>query len=165
MLHYDNWQPLTPSDLAFEHETEWDKMRYFLNTTFFDQKENFVSLVSQHGRIVRLTRHGDQQVNRRTHCASIAELEDMVSTYRSAARRKGVPTQLAHMMRAGEPLPTPLLMKRGNEIYVVGGNTRLDVAEILQITPDPKVTFVDLDALDLELEPVNGLFNPHSKAA
>lgn len=151
MLHYDNWHRPTDQDLEFEWETEWDKLRYYLDTDFFDDRENFVD-ACQKGRVVRLTRHGDDHVERRTYCDSIQELEDTVSTYRSAERRKGMPTKLAEMMQNNMALPTPILFRYRGSVYCVGGNTRLDVARILQVSPDPQVLLVDLDAMGLALK-------------
>lgn len=125
-------------------------MRHFLNTSFFDDKKRMVDLISRHGVVKRLTRAGDARVERRTHCETIEELEDMVASYRSAARRKGVPTSLEQAMLKGERLPTPIIMQRYKRMFVIGGNTRLDVAEILDVQPDPKILFVNLDLPEIQ---------------
>ncbi len=150
MTQYDNWFVPLPSDLKFEWETEYDKMNIYLNTHYFDDQDAFVTTVSEHGQVIRLTPEMDYKISRRTHCNSLNELENMVASYRSAARRKGVPHRLAEMMQHGEPLPMPIVMKRNQRMYIVGGNTRLDVAEILGVSPNPRVIFVDLDELRLE---------------
>jgi hypothetical protein len=145
MIRYDNWFFPTTQDLRFEHETEWDKMRMFLGTSFFDDEQRMVDLIEKYGKAKRLNKAADQKLSRRTYADSIEEVEDMVSSYRSAARRKGVPTKLAEMFQNGDPLPMPLVMQRRARGFIVGGNTRLNIAEIVGVTPDPKVVYVNLD--------------------
>lgn len=142
---YDAWVRPTEDDLKFEWETEHDKMSVYLNTDYFNSEENFLKVFREHGKVMRLPREVDAKVGRRTHCDSVEEVEMMVSTYRSASRRKGVPTKLAEMMKNGEPLPMPIIIRFNGSLKVMSGNTRLDIAEILEVTPDPKVLFVDLD--------------------
>ncbi len=145
MVRYNNWFFPTTQDLRFEHETEWDKMRFFLNTSFFDDEQRMVDLIEKYGKAKVLNKAADRKLSRRTHADTVDQVEDMVASYRSAARRKGVPTALAAAFQNGDPLPMPIVMQRYRTGYIVGGNTRLNIAEILGVTPDPKVVYVNLD--------------------
>ncbi len=150
-MHYDAWYFPSQKELRLEWSSEYDKMRQFLSTSFFDDENRFVDFLGTRANIkmVRLPLSVDENIRRRTFCSSIDELERMVSTYRSAARRKGVPTKLAEMMEQGEQLPTAIIMRRKGKTYVVGGNTRLDVCRILHVNPDPLVAYYDLDRPDI----------------
>lgn len=150
MIKYDNWFIPTMADLHFEWESEWDKMRFFLNTSYFDDATRMVELIQRFGKAKRLPKSADRKLRRRTHCSSVEQVEDMVASYRSAARRKGVPTALAAAFEEGKPLPMPLVMQRYQTGYIVGGNTRLNIAEILDVQPDPKVFYINLDTPDIQ---------------
>lgn len=144
-MRYDAWSLPTRDDLGFEYDTEIDKFTNFIDAPALMERAGFIDIMSQFGVPTRLTRARDRSINRRSHCRSIPAIDRLVATYRSAARREGVPGRLAAAMRAGEPIPMPIIVRQYGVEWCLGGNTRLSVAEVLRVEPGAMVLLLDLD--------------------
>ena len=143
-LHFDNWEYPSRYQLHIEWKYEHDKMPGYLGTDRYNSEQNFLHDVKQYGKVIRLTRAMDMNVGRRSHSNSIKSLDRLLSTYRSAEFRKGVPDRLLNAFKNQESIPMSILWKKNGRMFVVGGNTRLDVARIAHISPDPKVLVVNM---------------------
>lgn len=147
-LHFDNWIYPDAKQLHIEWLYEHDKMPHYLGTDKYNDEQTFLNEVKRNGHVIRLTHLMDMRVGRRSHTGSIHSLDSLLATYRSAEFRKGVPDRLLNAMKNGEAIPMPILWQKGQNMYVVGGNTRLDVARIANVTPDPKVLLVKMNDLE-----------------
>lgn len=146
-LYYDNWRHLTQHEIEEEYRYKIKKPEYIrrfqnLGTNVFDSFENFEKAV-KNAKEIRLTLDHDYQINRRSFTSSIDELNDMISSYRSAAKRIGMPERILKGFEDDDAIPMPLILKIGNEEWIIAGNTRLDVARIANIKPDPKVLLIE----------------------
>lgn len=140
ITQYDSWRPQSQKELETEWLYEHDKMEYFLNTDRFNDLEEFLD-VCKKGRVIRLTMAQDRKVHRRTFMRTVKDVEGLVASYRSAEFRKGVPTNLYNAFKNKEPIPRPIIFNQKGQDYIIGGNTRLTVARIAGVTPDPQVLY------------------------
>jgi 8-oxo-dGTP pyrophosphatase MutT (NUDIX family) len=135
---FTNWVNLTTKQI--EQEWEWEVIKQVKKgwiPEYFEDIEDFKKSVNK-SQAVTWTPDLDHQTRMRSHTDSIEELEELVSGY-------SFPRDVKRIVKGFEnndPIPYPIVLKTPEGYQVLSGNTRLDAAFILGVTP--KVLLVDV---------------------
>jgi hypothetical protein len=103
----------------------------------FDTYQDFVSALRT-APIITLTKEHDRRVMNRSHTSSIDDLKSLVGGY-------NMPRDVDRIVQgyqSNAPMPHPIILKGSQGEWIMAGNTRLDTAFILGVTP--KVLYVDV---------------------
>jgi hypothetical protein len=103
----------------------------------FDTFQDFVSALKS-APVITLTKEHDRRVMNRSHTSSIEGLKSLVGTYQ-------MPRDVDRIVQgyqSNAPMPHPIILKGTHGEWIMAGNTRLDTAFIMGVTP--KVLYVDV---------------------
>jgi hypothetical protein len=127
---------LTDTEIKQEYEWEYSKQRSFTGNAFPTVKE-FEAAVKE-GTPTTLTRAMDAKVAYRSHVESLEELKDLVSTYRYPRDVD----RIVKGIKSGDAIPYPIILRKNGALRIMSGNTRVEVAFLLNV--NPKVLIVDV---------------------
>lgn len=115
-----------------KEERKWKGRAEILGARWplFDDFEHFVDEL-ENAKIVTLTPQMDAQIMNRSHTRTIQDLKDLVGTY---IRPRDV-DRIVKGFEKGDKIPYPIVLKSGNKLWIMAGNTRLDSAFIMNIKP------------------------------
>lgn len=105
----------------------------------FDTIESFETALSE-ATIVEITAEQDSVISNRSHCRSLEDLKRLVGNYHH-------PRDVNRIVNGYETnalMPMPIILKGSKGMWIMTGNTRLDTAFILGVTP--KILIVDASA-------------------
>ena len=123
-----------PTDTEIRNEWDWEYVRHIQGKNpMWDLWETFDTFKSavKRARKVEVSPSIDRKIEYRSNTSSIESLRDLVSSYQ-------YPRDVDRIVKGyekGEPIPYPMVLKDGNRMRVLGGNTRMDVARIMNINP------------------------------
>ena len=123
-----------PTDTEIRNEWDWEYVRHIQGKNpMWDLWETFDTFKSavKRARKVEVSPSIDRKIEYRSNTSSIESLRDLVSSYQ-------YPRDVDRIVKGyekGEPIPYPMVLKNGNHMRVLGGNTRMDIAFILHINP------------------------------
>ena len=126
---YNAWRALTDKEIRQEYEWEYPKVEPVFGD-IFPTADDFVTAAKQ-GKIVTLTKSRDRQIAYRSHSDDLAELKEMVESYR-------FPRDVDRIVEGYEnnaAIPYPIVLDKNGSWRIMSGNTRLDTAFILGVTP------------------------------
>jgi len=124
-------------DYKWQRRAEQIGARFPIFTDFDDFKTRL-----KKARVVNLTLQIDNQITNRSHCSSIESLKSLVSTYK---RPRNV-QKIQQGIMGDDKLPMPIVLKGTRGLWILAGNTRLDVAFLLG--DKPKVLMIDVSQED-----------------
>lgn len=105
----------------------------------FDTLQDFTAALKS-AQVITLTTAHDRQVMNRSHTHSIEDLKSLVGGYNT-------PRDVDRIVQGYESnaaMPYPIILKGSQGEWIMAGNTRLDTAFIMGVTP--KVLYVDVSA-------------------
>lgn len=108
----------------------------------FNTLQDFANALKS-ARIIELTPQLDKRIMNRSHTSSIDDLKKLVGGYN---KPRDV-DRIVHGYKTNAPMPYPIVLKGSNGEFIMAGNTRLDTAFIMGITP--KVLLVDVSNKDI----------------
>ena len=103
----------------------------------FDTLQDFIAALKS-AQVITLTPQHDRQVMNRSHTHSIEDLKSLVGGY-------NMPRDVDRIVQgyqSNAAMPYPIILKGSNGEWIMAGNTRLDTAFIMGVTP--KVLYVDV---------------------
>ena len=127
---FNNWVDLT--DEQIKQEYEWEYISHQKHSGFnpWPTLEEFKAAVKD-GDVETLTESADRNVGNRSRCEDLEDLKDLMSGYQ-------FPRDVDRIVKGyteGHAMPYPLILEQGSKRWVMSGNTRLDAAFIMGITP------------------------------
>ena len=127
---FNNWIDLT--DEQIKQEYAWEYVSHQKRSGFdpWPTLKDFKKAVKE-GEVETITEEKDRKVGNRSRCGDLEELKDLTSGYR-------FPRDVDRIVKGfkeGHPMPYPILLEQNGRRWVMSGNTRLDAAFILGITP------------------------------
>lgn len=130
LVKFNNWVDLT--DEQIKQEYEWEYISHQKRSGFnpWPTLEEFKKAVTD-GDVEALTEAADRNVGNRSRCKDLEDLKDLTSGYR-------FPRDVDRIVRGykeGHAMPYPIILEQGTRRWVMSGNTRLDAAFIMGITP------------------------------
>lgn len=103
----------------------------------FDTFEDFKEAI-RGAHIVTVSKSFDNRVQNRSKTTSISSLKALVNSY---SRPRDV-DRIIDGFRSNAKMPYPIILKGSQGMWIMAGNTRLDTANILKITP--KALLIDV---------------------
>lgn len=132
-MNFTNWKKPDLDKLKTEFKVEHELKR----NDFFDNEQDFLNRVKQ-GKVVSLSRSQDRAIAYRSRTETFDELHDLIKTYSSYPEYRNEET-LKNLYKGfvyGKPMELPIVIEFANGAKrVFSGNTRLDVAFQLDVTP------------------------------
>lgn len=107
----------------------------------FDTYEDFVSSLRA-APVTVLTSEMDNHITNRSQTSSLDQLKSLVSGYANFAAPPRDVDRIANGYETNAPMPMPIILKGSKGMWIMTGNTRLDAAFILGVTP--KILLVDV---------------------
>lgn len=140
-IHFTKWVRPSSSDLAREFEVEHEKK----GLGIWDSKESFMADIAR-AKVITLTASMDSNIQGRSHTTSFKSLLSLLKTYRSYPKYRNKETLQAIYdgFKQNSPMTLPIVIKDDEGLRIFSGNTRLDVAFQLKISP--KVLLVDVSS-------------------
>lgn len=143
---FNNWvfpsQPVLQSDFneyKKKEDTKWKGRAQRMGFRFpiFDNFNHFKHSL-QNSQIIPVTKQLVGQVEHLTSVRSLDELRNMVSGY---VRPRDVQS-IVQGFENNDPIPYPIILNGTNGMHIMAGNTRINAARVLGITP--KALIVDV---------------------
>ena len=140
-IQYDNWVRYTTQSLKSDfieykkkEHSKWKNRADEIGSRFpiFESEEQFRTALDN-GKIVNVSTLGN--VSNMTHNSSIADIEDMVSTYRQPRDVKSI----EHGLKNNAQLPMPIILKGSKGMWIMAGNTRQATARVLGVDAEALV--------------------------
>jgi len=127
---FTNW--VYPTDEQIGQEYEWEYISHQKKSGFnpWPTLKDFKKAVEK-GTVETLTKEKDRKIGNRSRCTSISELKELTSGYQ-------FPRDVDRIIKGyknGHPMPYPIILEQNGKRWVMSGNTRLDAAFIMGITP------------------------------
>jgi hypothetical protein len=133
---YNSWRMLTDQEIAQEYEWEYSKVEPVYGD-IFPTAEDFKSAVKA-GKAKKISQAQDRQIAYRSRSDSIEELKDLVESYR-------FPRDVDRIIdgfKTNAKIPYPIVLSDGGRLRIMAGNTRMDTAYLMGVTP--KVLIVEV---------------------
>lgn len=127
------------SEYKKKEERKWKGRAESMGMRFplFDDFQTFVDSLKA-AKVVDVTDNFANKVQYLTNTRSLDELRDMVSGY---VRPRDV-GRIVNGLQNNDPIPYPIILLGGQGMFIMAGNTRINAARILGITP--KALLVDV---------------------
>lgn len=143
---YNNWT--FPSDKTIKEdfneykkkeERKWKRRAQTIGMRFpiFDTLSDFKSSL-KNAEVITVTERFDSRIMNRSHTSSIEDLKNLVSGY---VRPRDV-DRIVQGFENDDKIPYPIILKGSKGMWIMAGNTRLDAAFIMGVTP--KALLVDV---------------------
>lgn len=130
------WVIPSEADLRLEYRYEynlpqrnWKQRCKTIGAYFplFESEDDFVKRIQTEARVITLTRN--DYVHNLTSLKSIEEIEDLVSGYAYPRDVKRIVEGLTN----GAHMPMPIIIKGMKGMWILSGNTRQNVAQVLRV--------------------------------
>lgn len=143
---FENWTQPSKDNLAQEYHVEYEikpALRSWLDDAW-PTLEDFLSAVDR-AQIIEVSDQLDQKIQYRSRTNSREELRSLISGYRSWPEFRNDQTldALYTGFKENRAMIMPIVIKYQGQLRIMAGNTRMDVAQQLGITP--KVLLVTVD--------------------
>jgi len=134
---FDNWVMPDDKAIELEYNVEYKHHTRYSFGDIFPTVEDFKEAVHS-GKQVKLTKEMDRSVGNRSRTSDMEDLRDLVSSYRSWPKYRNDETLQAIVdgFKSGSAMKMPFILEyEPGRQQVMSGNTRLDIAYMLGITP------------------------------
>jgi hypothetical protein len=143
---FSNWVFPKPGTLQADFEEykkketkKWKARAESMGFRFpiFNTFEDFVSALKS-AKVITLTSGHDRQIMNRSHTSNLKDLKSLVNGYNTPRDVD----RIVNGYNTDAPMPYPIVLRGTKGEWIMAGNTRLDTAFIMGITP--KVLLVDV---------------------
>jgi hypothetical protein len=143
---FTNWQRPTEEDLRREYRVEYQIKSDLPNWLDhrWENVDEFLAAADQ-ATVITVTPDLDRSVEYRSRTTSPQQLRDLVSQYRSwpEFRNDNTLRAIYDGFRENRPMALPIIVKYQGDLRIMSGNTRMDAAQHLGITPRALLITVD----------------------
>jgi hypothetical protein len=137
-IRFTNWVKPSKEDLALEYKIEYEiKPLKSMTGNAFPTLQSFLSAVDD-AKILKVTPAIDSKIGYRSRTRSKEALLSLIRGYASYPQFRNEKTieAIYDGFRDNKPMKMPLVLQMGpSSMRIMGGNTRMDVAIHLGITP------------------------------
>lgn len=149
-VKYNNWVRPSEKDLEHEYKIEYlIKPLKDMTGNAFPTLDSFLK-AAKNGKVISVSKNEDNKIQYRSHTKSKEELIRLIKGYASYPQyrnEKTIEALYSAFLNNGEmTMPIVLEFKNGSR-RIMGGNTRMDVAQHLGIVP--KVLLIKIPDGDL----------------
>lgn len=136
---YNAWRDLTDKEITQEYEWEYPKVEPVYGD-IFPAVEDFLA-AAKAGKVISLTNNADRQIAYRSRVDDLEDLKDLVSGYRFPRDVD----RIVDGFETGAAIPYPIVLEKNGKRRIMSGNTRLDTAFIMGVTPKVLIVQVPED--------------------
>jgi hypothetical protein len=137
-INFDNWVRPSSEDIALEYKIEYQiKPLKRMTGDAFPTLQSFASAVSK-AKILKVTDDIDRKISYRSHTKSKEALLSLIRGYASYPEFRNEKTieAIYDGFKENKPMKMPIVLQFPDRtMRIMGGNTRMDVAKHLGITP------------------------------
>jgi hypothetical protein len=137
-IRFTNWVRPSTEDLALEYKIEYEiKPLKSMTGNAFPTLQSFLSAASK-AKILKVTPEIDRKIGYRSHTKSKDQLLSLIRGYASYPqfRNENTIESIYDGFRENRPMKMPVVLQMDSKsMRIMGGNTRMDVAKHLGITP------------------------------
>jgi hypothetical protein len=141
---FNNW--VMPSQKAIEKEYNVEYKHHIIYSfgELWPILGDFESAI-KNAQIVSLSEDDDKKVYNRSNTKNMESLVNLVSAYRSWPEFRNMDTLKDMVIRFKEnkPMTMPIILKENKYFHLMSGNTKLDIAFMMNITP--KALVIDIN--------------------
>lgn len=133
MTQFNNWVIPSLTQLKQEFKIEHE----LKNHKYWDNESEFIDAV-KNGEIVNITSSQDDNIYNRSQTETYDELIDLISSYNSYPEFRNEKTvkDIYEGFKNNKPMNLPIIIELNNgKRRIMSGNTRMDIAFQLGITP------------------------------
>lgn len=136
---FTNWRVPSNSDLKREYRVEHEMK----GLGYFDTEQDFIKAVKNAKETI-VTPAMDRKISGRSRTRTKEALFSLISSYRSYPKYRNEDTldAIYRGFEKNEIMDMPLVIKDGDYMRVMAGNTRMDVA--FQLGINPKVLMIEV---------------------
>lgn len=142
--HFNNW--VVPSNSALEKEYKVEYLHHIVYN-FGEMWPNFADFVhaATVGRVITLSEADDRRIGNRSRMDNMFDLVQLVSTYRSWPEFRNMNTLIDMISRFknNEPMTMPIVLSKRGDMFLMSGNTKLDIAFMMNV--EPKALVIDIE--------------------
>jgi hypothetical protein len=137
-VNFTNWVKPSKEDLTLEYKIEYEiKPLKAMTGDAFPTLQSFLSAASK-AKILNVTPEIDRKIGYRSRTSSKEQLLSLIRGYASYPQFRNEKTieAIYDGFRENKPMKMPIVLQLDSKtMRVMGGNTRMDVAQHLGITP------------------------------
>jgi hypothetical protein len=143
---FSNWREPTRQDLGKEYKIEYEikpSLKSWLDDAW-PTLDDFLNAAAQ-GQVITVPDELDRTIEYRSRTRTRSQLRDLLSSYRSwpEFRNDQTLSDLYTAFEQNREMTMPIVVKYQGDLRVMAGNTRMDVAQQLGITPQVLLISVD----------------------
>lgn len=144
---FSNWRRPSEEELRQEYRVEYEikpALRSWLDDSW-PRVEDFLAAVKENSRVISVTDDLDRQIEYRSRTRNREQLRSLISSYRSwpEFRNDDTLSALYQGFEEGRSMTMPIVVEYQGDLRIMAGNTRMDVAQHLGITP--RVLLIKVD--------------------
>jgi hypothetical protein len=132
-MEFDNWKLPSLEQLMLEYKVE----HTLKGNDFWNSEEDFLDAV-ENGEIISISKEEDRNISYRSRTRSKEDLLSLIRSYRSYPQFRNEKTieKIYEGFMENKPMDLPIVIEFANgRRRIFSGNTRLDIAFQLGITP------------------------------
>lgn len=131
---FNNWIGLDDDDIRLEYNVEYKYHVLYKFGNVFPSFVYFKNLVKKHQKNPVDINLNDN-IHNFSRCTSIDKIIELIHTYRSYPEFKNEKTvqDIIEGFLKNKPMKMPILIEKNEEYHVMSGNTRMNIAFILNI--------------------------------
>jgi hypothetical protein len=137
-INFTNWVKPSDKDIALEYKIEYQiKPLKQMSGDAFPTLESFVSAVKR-AQIMKVPASIDSKISYRSRTRTKEDLLSLIRNYASYPEFRNEKTieAIYDGFRENKPMKMPIVLKMPDgDMRIMGGNTRMDIANHLGITP------------------------------
>lgn len=137
-INFNNWIIPSDKDIELEYKIEYDiKPLKRITNNAFPTVEDFKEAVKS-GEVVNVTKSFDRKISYRSRTKSKEEIISLIKGYASYPEFRNEKTieAIYEAFKDNKPMKMPFIIELPNgKMRIMSGNTRLDIAQQLGITP------------------------------
>lgn len=132
---FDNWVVPDGESLRLEYQVEYE-MKSLKNSGYWPTFSDFFASV-QAGKVRSVDQALDDKIGNRSYTDSYESLLALIKSYRSYPEFRNEKTLkgLYEAFKTGKEMKMPMIIDNNGKYRIFSGNTRMDVANQLGITP------------------------------
>lgn len=133
---FNHWVKPSQASIEKEYNVEYKHHIIYGFGDLWPTLDDFTHAVNN-AIVKSLSKEDDFRVENRSHTKNMIDLVNLVSTYQSWPEFRNMETLTDMIMRFKEnnPMTMPIILSENDNFFIMSGNTKLDIAFMMGITP------------------------------
>lgn len=133
---FSNWVFPDASALQLEYQVEYQNHLKYEFGDIWPTEESFLE-AANNGSVIDLSKGEDEKIGNRSYTVNMDELLDLLKSYKSwpEFRNTGTVQEIVEGFKEDQPMIMPIVVEEDGYSHIMSGNTRLDIAFMMNVTP------------------------------